>query len=170
MGRINGFAVGGAIGFADGVSVSVPGVSSIDTLIDSIFIPGGTFRAGDVILIQASCIRSSTSAGNMNVRLYWNETDDIITSPTLIGVVAGSTTDEYCPIYRNVAIVGNTTTIVINTGTTFETDLTDNEGSETSSGPSTITAINWNLDGYIIVSASNGTNTTITKNYLTIIR
>jgi hypothetical protein len=166
--RINGFSVAGAVGFADGVDASV--VTSAEQIVDSIFIPGGTFRAGDVILIQAALIRSTTSTANMVTRIYWNETPDITTSPTVLGVSSGGVNDEYMPIYRNVCIVSNTSTIVVNTGASSETDLGDVSGNEGGNAISTITSINWNLDGYIIVSGSNGNSTTITKKFLTIIK
>jgi hypothetical protein len=166
--RINGFSVAGAVGFADGVDASI--VTSSEQIIDSIFIPGGTFRAGDVILIQAVLIRSTTTTSNMVNRIYWNETPDITTTPTVLGVNSGSVNDEYIPIYRNVCIVSNTSTIVINTGASSETDLGDNSGNEGGNAISTITSINWDLDAYIIVAGQNGTSTTITKKFLTIIK
>ena len=166
--RINGFSVAGAVGFADGVDASI--VTSTEQIVDSIFIPGGTFRAGDVILIQAALIRSSTGTGAFTNRIYWNETNDIITSPTSLGVSSGSVNDEYVPIYRNVCIVSNISTIVNNTGSSLETDLGDNSGNEGGSAISTITSINWDLDGYIIVAGQYSTSTTITKKFLTIIK
>jgi hypothetical protein len=166
--RINGFSVAGAVGFADGVDASI--VTSSEQIIDSIFIPGGTFRAGDVILIQAVLIRSTTTTSNMFNRIYWNETPDITTTPTVLGVSSGSTNDEYIPIYRNVCIVSNTSTIVVNTVASSETDLGDNSGDEGGSAISTITSINWDLDAYIIVAGQNTSSTTITKKFLTIIK
>ena len=166
--RINGFSVAGAVGFADGVDASI--VTSSEQIIDSIFIPGGTFRAGDVILIQAVLIRSTTTTSNMLNRIYWNETPDITTSPTVLGVNSGSTNDEYIPIYRNVCIVSNTSTIVNNVLSSSDVDFIDASGDDDTGSISTITSINWDLDAYIIVAGQNGTSTTITKKFLTIIK
>jgi hypothetical protein len=165
--RINGFSVAGAVGFADGVDASI--VTSSEQIIDSIFIPGGTFRSGDVILIQSCLIRSGTGTGNLTARIYWNETPDL-TTPTSLGVSSGSANDEYVPIYRNICIVSNTSTIVTNTSSSLETDFGDVAGNEGGSAISTITSIDWNLDCYIIVAGQNATSTTITKKFLTIIK
>lgn len=169
--RINGFSVAGAISFTDGVDAASSVSGGVDTPLDSIFIPGGTFRSGDVILIQAALLRSGTGTANMATRIYWNETNDITNSPTLLGASSGGVNDEYIPIYRNVCIVSNTSTIVVNTGSSEEVDLGDAAGNTVSgSNISTITSINWSLDGYIIVSGQNGAATTLTKKFLTVIR
>ena len=166
--RINGFSIAGAVGFADGVDASVV-LSNSEQILDSIFIPGGTFRSGDVILIQSCLIRNGGS-GNPNIRIYWNETPDL-TTPTLLGVSSGGVNDEYVPIYRNICIVSNTSTILVNTASSLATDFGDIAGNEGGGVISTITSVNWNLDCYIIVTgSSSGTLITITKKFLTIIK
>jgi len=168
--KINGFRIGGAVGFTDGVDTSAT-IGGTETLLDSISFRGGHFKANDVLRVQAAVGRANTTAANLNVRIYWNTgASPTLTGATLLGVHSPGTANEYSPITRHLVIVNNRSTIVLNTANTFPTDFGDSAGTQTASALSTITAVNWNVDGYIILGAQNNTSsTTLTKFYLTIL-
>jgi len=161
---INTFQVAGFTSFNDGVDVSISG-GSLDTLIDSISVPGGTFKTNDILIFHAAILRSGTTSATLSCRIWWNTSPDL-SGAVLLGISSGNVIDEYVPIMRKVAIVSNTNTLVYNTGIVFETDFGDSAGNETASAISTITSIDWTLDGFFIVSGQNNNSTTITKKYL----
>jgi len=66
------------------------------------------------------------------------------------------------------AIVDSTTTLVWSTSQTTATDLGDTGGEETNIDMTTITTINWNTDGYLILATDRVD--TMTKRYFGIIK
>jgi len=168
MGRINTFTVAGAVGFVDGVDVNAGAIDGVEVVVDSFFIPAGTFKQNDVINIQALVTRESTTDTQYSCFVYWNQTDDL-TTPILLGRSNTlSVNDDYCPIYRTIAIIGSTTTLVWGTSQLTPTDLGDTGGEETNVAMTTITTIDWNTDGYIILS-TNRVDTMI-KRYFALIK
>ncbi len=166
MGEINGLETNGAVCFISGTSSSVSVTAGNITFIDSIFIPGGSFKDNDVIQIQSAITKGSTNTSTTTLYIYWNETPDI-SSPVTIATSVGS--EEYIPIHRMVSIESNTRTVLVGTGEIRPADFGDVQG-QTVTTLSTITAIDWSLDAYIIVAVSTASvNQTITKRYLTII-
>lgn len=167
MGRINTFDVAGAVGFVDGVDVTDSVTLGIAKM-ESFFLPANTLKANDVINIQGLVQRSSTSDSQFSTYIYWNQTDDLNT-PILIGrSLTLSIQDDWCPIYRTIAIVDSTTTLVWNTSQTTATDLGDTGGEETDLAITTISTIDWNSDGYLILATD--VVDTMTKRYFAIIK
>lgn len=169
MAQINGLETNGSICFISGssVGVSVPS-GGTNTYIDSIFIPGGSFKQNDVIQIQAAITRGSTTNTDVLLSILWNLTPDLLNTPVTIGSYLNNS-GVYSAIHRSVCIRDNTTTIV-GGFSSFETDLGDVQGNSLTPPISTITTIDWSVDSYIIVAAYSQTVTqTITKRYLTII-
>lgn len=164
MGRINTFTVAGAVGFVDGVDV----ITSLDTKLESFFLPAGTLKQNDVVNIQALVTRSSTTDTQYGIDVYWNQTDDLVTPILLATTNTLSIQDDYLPLYRTIAIVDSTTTLVWNTSSLSPTDLGDTAGQETDLAMTTITTIDWNTDGYIILTCD--VVDTMTKRYFALIK
>ena len=163
---INGYPVSGGKGFVNGVYASVNATAGTETILDSIFIPGGTFVSNDVITIQCAIIRSNMATNaNMTLRIYWNQTPDL-TTPTLLSTTFTANTDDYLSVYRRVSIVNSNTTDVLSPAELNPADILI----VNSSSMSRITSINWGIDGYIVVSGQNTVATTLRKIYLTILR
>lgn len=168
MGRINTFEVAGAVGFVDGVDVTDSTADGTVALIDSFFLPAATLKQNDVLNIQALIQRSTTTNTQFSSYIYWNETNDLV-SPVLLGrSLTNNVGDDYCPIYRTLAIIDSTTTLVWSTSQFTPTDLGDTGGVETDLAMTTITSVNWNTDGYLILAADR--RDTITKRYFGIIK
>jgi hypothetical protein len=168
MSNINGFRVGGAVGFTDGVDASQT-TAVTEVILDSISFRGGHFKENDVLRVQAAIGRSTTTAAVLNIRLLWNTTNST-TGAVILGLSTPGTGQEYNAITRHLVIVNNTTTIVSPVSSVFPTDFGDSAGLQTAVALSTITAVNWNLDGFIILASSNtNSSTTITKFYLNIL-
>ena len=175
MGNINGFEIPGGLLDYEGLDAtqSVPGSL---TRIDSISVPAGTFKSNDVFLIQSLITRDVTTLGTITHYIYWNTTD--VTSGAVLlatsqgpTVLVTSSAVEYVPLYRTVCVVDSTTTLVYNTSSgNYSTDLGDTSGDQLTHAISTITSINWNIDGFLIVAATDTTTQTLTKRYFTILR
>ena len=168
MGNINGFEIpGGLLGYK-GVDATQSVPSSV-TRIDSISVPAGSFKSNDVFLIQSLITRDVSTLATINHYVYWNTTD-VTSGAVLLATSNGNTTHEYVPLYRTVCVVDSTTTLVYNTSSDNSTDLGDTSGNQLTSAISTITSINWNVDGFLILAASDTSTQTLTKRYFTILR
>ena len=169
MGRINTFEVAGAVGFVDGVDVADSTNSGAIGLLDSFFFPAGTLKQNDVVNVQGLLQRSTTTNSQFSCYIYWNTTNDLLGSPVLLGrTLTLSVADDYCPIYRTIAIIDSTTTLVWSTSQLTPTDLGDTGGEETDLAMTTITSINWNADGYLIIAGT--LQDTMRKRYFAIIK
>ena len=166
MSRINTFTVAGAVGFVDGVDFTTTSSGLIEK-VESFFVPAGTFKQNDVINIQALVTRYLTTGSQFSSYVYWNQTDDLDTPILIAQSRTLSVNDDYLPLYRSVSIIDSTTTLVWSTSQLTPTDLGDTSGQETDVAMSTITTIDWNTDGYIIL-ACEARN--ITKRYFVIIK
>ncbi len=167
MGRINTFSVAGAVGFVDGVDVSLT-TGGVITKLESFFLPAGTFKQNDVINIQSLITRSNTTDTQWSGYIYWNQTDDLTTPILLARCLTSSIQDDYLPLYRNIAIIDSTTTLVWGTSQLSPTDLGDTPGQETDIAMTTITTIDWNTDGYIILAGD--ASGAMTKRYFGLIK
>lgn len=166
MGVINGFNVAGVNSISDGVESS-PSVDN-ETVIETYLIPANYFKEGDIIQIQ--CAFAKRTTGNLTSTLYWNDTPDL-TSATALATSSSGSVDEYLPLFRNIAIVSNTSSLVYNPSISIETDFGDAAGNDLGSTAQTVTGTNWSQDGYLVLTLSDntiGTNTQ-TKYYFTVI-
>lgn len=169
MGNINGFELPGGLLDRKGVDAT-QSVSTSIVRIDSISVPAGTFKSNDVFLMQSLITRDVTTTVGLTHYIYWNTTD-IVSGAVLLATSQGSTIHEYIPLYRTVCVVDSTTTLVYNTSLSNSTDLGDTLGADLGSAISTITSINWNTDGFLIVAGQITSSTlTLTKRYFTILR
>lgn len=168
MGNINGFEIPGGLLDYNGVD-DTQSVSSSLVVMDSISVPAGTFKSNDVFLIQSLITRGVSTLGAITHYVYWNTLDQV-SGGVLLAISQGNTTHEYVPLYRSVCVVNSTTTLVYNTSSSSSTDLGDTSGSDLTSAISTITSINWNVDGFLILAASDTSTQTLTKRYFTILR
>ncbi len=168
MGSVNGFEIPGGLLDYKGVDATQSVFSTLVKM-ESISVPAGTFKSNDVFLIQSLLTRDVSTLATITHYIYWNTVDNV-SGGVLLATVQGNTEDEYVPLYRNVCVVDSTTTLVYNTSSQNSTDLGDISGNQLTSAISTITAINWNTDGFLILAASNTTTQTLTKRYFTILR
>jgi hypothetical protein len=176
MGNINGFEIPGGLLDYKGLDAT-QSVSSTLVLMDSISVPAGTFKSNDVFLIQSLITRDVTTLGTITHYIYWNTNAFNFSGAVLLATSQGptvlvpSSAVEYVPLYRTVCVVDSTTTLVYNTSSgNYSTDLGDTSGNQLTNAISTITSINWNIDGFLIVAAADTTTQTLTKRYFTILR
>lgn len=165
MGVINGLNVGGVNAICDGVTASYA-ISSGEVVIETYSFPANYFKEGDILQLQGAYFKTSTTT--VSVRIYWNNTPDLI-SATLLGVSSIGTGDRYLPIMRSIAIVSATTSLVYATNVASETDFGDAAGNEFTQPISTITGLDWSIDGYIVVSLQDSGGGTEGKYYFTVI-
>ena len=168
MGNINGFEIPGGLLDYNGVDAT-QSVSSSLVVMDSISVPAGTFKSNDVFLIQSLITRGVSTLATITHYVYWNTTA-VTSGAVLLATSQGNTEHEYVPLYRTVCVVDSTTTLVYNTSSTNSTDLGDTLGSQLGDSISTITSINWNVGGFLILAASDTSTQTLTKRYFTILR
>lgn len=170
MGNINGFEIPGGLLDYKGLDAT-QSVSSTLVLMDSISVPAGTFKSNDVFLIQSLITRDVATLGSITHYIYWNTNAFNFSGAVLLATSQGNTVDEYVPLYRTVCVVNSTTTLVYNTSSgNYATDLGDTSGTQLTSAISTITSINWDTDGFLILAAADTTTQTLTKRYFTILR
>ena len=165
MGTINGFNVGGVNAICDGVTSSYS-ISTGEVVIETYSFPANYFKEGDILQVQGAYFKNTTNT--VSVRIYWNNTPDL-TSPTLLGISSIGTGDRYLPIMRSIAIVSATTSLVYATNIVNETDFGDAAGVEFTQPISTVTGLDWSIDGYIVVSLQDSTAGTEGKYYFTVI-
>jgi hypothetical protein len=162
-GVINGLTLGGTTAIVDGVTSTH--VVSTEAVIATYSIQGGTFKGGDILQIQSAFLRQSTTT-TFTVRIYWNNTPDL-TTPVLLAQLSSGVSVEYLPIMRTIGIVSATTSLVYATNVGLSsTDFGDVVGNELTQAIETITSIDWNIDGYFVISMSG---TTGIKYYFTVI-
>jgi hypothetical protein len=169
MGNVNGFEIPGGLLDYKGVDATQSVTAGSLVRMESISVPAGTFKSNDVFLIQSLLTRDVTTLATITHNIYWNNVDDY-SGGVLLASVFGNTEDEYVPLYRNVCVVDSTTTLVYSTSSSNSTDLGDISGNQLTSAISTITSINWNTDGFLVLVAGNTSTQTLTKRYFTILR
>jgi hypothetical protein len=158
MSLINGYVLPGIVGYQY-VTSSITTTGGLMTKLYSIKIPANTVKVGDVITIESLITRGDNS-GNIQHSIYWNNSDDITTSPVLIADVAGSTSDNYRPLVRSFAVVSSTSTVHMNPsimnritdfGSTDDQELTQSGGIN----PFTTSSLDWTVDSWILLASSN---------------
>ena len=154
MSRINTYTLPGVEGYQSGTYSSF--LNGTNLRIKSFFIPAGTFVAGDVITIESIFTRSNNT-GNIRCDIYWNETDDVTNTPVLMALATGQVGDNVCNFIRSFAIVSSTNTVSMNsTNYNKGTDFSTTDDGSLNLSLSVNTAINWNVDSYIIFTTTNG--------------
>jgi hypothetical protein len=126
-----------------------PTSSLSEVKLGSVAVTANTFVAGDILTIETSANKFGTN-GTWNLKLYWNDTDDLVTPITIGTVTLLSTPTLQYLMMRRVSIAvaagsGNGS-IVWPPAVSSINDLT---GSVTA--PASI-AINWTTAGYIILA------------------
>jgi len=126
----------------------------LNTFTKALPIPANSRTANQAPQLDVNVEKTGT-AGNINVRLYWNTTPDITTgTPIFLGIMTAVAATRTQPMSRILAIevangTGNGTKVVF-TGTASLTQW----ASFTSA--MSIAAIDWTAAGNIVVAASNG--------------
>lgn len=157
--RINTFTFPGIVRDTT-VNTTAVNPGGILTKLYSIKIPANTFNVGDVFTVHSLLIRNSAS-GNIDLRIYWNDSDDVTNSPILISSSVGAVSHLYRPLIRTFAVVSDTETVHMRPTPYYDypddwgqndvSDLTSNGGVS----PVTSSNLNWNIDSWIILASSN---------------
>jgi hypothetical protein len=125
--------------------------SLAEVKLGSIFVPANTFKTFDVVKLESFVKKTGTNAVS-NVRLYWNNTDDLTTPVQIaenIGVISTVTAILFV---RRLSIMasdgsGNGTNVLLNT-----VDINqDYISAGLTTTPSSL-AIDWTIDSYIILA------------------
>jgi hypothetical protein len=151
MAKINGFNMYSPF---QTISLTTPQstTSSLtEVKLGSILVPANTFKTFDVVKLESFVKKTGTSAIS-NVKLYWNNTDDLTTPVQIAEYVGVPATATAIPIIRRLSIItsdgsGNGTNVLLNTVDINQDYL--NAGLTTT--PSSL-AINWTIDSYIVVA------------------
>jgi len=151
MAKINGFNMYNPF---QTISLTTPQstTSSLtEVKLGSIFVPANTFKTFDVVKLESFVKKTGTNAVS-NVRLYWNNTDDLTTPVQIaenIGVISTVTAILFV---RRLSIMvsdgsGNGTNVLLNT-----VDINqDYISAGLTTTPSSL-AIDWTIDSYIILA------------------
>jgi hypothetical protein len=125
--------------------------SLTEVKLGSIFVPANTFKTFDVVKLESFVKKTGTNAVS-NVRLYWNNTDDLTTPVQIAENIGVTATATAIPMVRRLSIMvsdgsGNGTNVLLNTVDINQDYI--NAGSTTT--PSSL-AIDWTIDSYIILA------------------
>jgi hypothetical protein len=151
MAKINGFNMYSPF---QTISLTTPQstTSSLtEVKLGSILVPANTFKTFDVVKLESFVKKTGTNAIS-NVKLYWNNTDDLTTPVQIAEYVGVPATATAIPIIRRLSIItsdgsGNGTNVLLNTVDINQDYI--NAGLTTT--PSSL-AINWTIDSYIVVA------------------
>ena len=151
MAKINGFNMYSPF---QTISLTTPQstTSSLtEVKLGSIFVPANTFKTSDVVKLESFVKKTGTNAVS-NVKLYWNNTDDLTTPVQICQNVVSATITAILLIRRLSIMVsdgsGNGTNVLLNT-VNVNQDYIYNAALTTI--PSSL-AINWTVDSYIILA------------------
>jgi hypothetical protein len=125
--------------------------SLTEVKLGSIFVPANTFKTFDVVKLESFVKKTGANAVS-NVRLYWNNTDDLTTPVQIAENIGVTATITAIFFVRRLSIMvsdgsGNGTNVLLNT--------VDINQDYINAGPTTIPsslAINWTIDSYIVVA------------------
>jgi hypothetical protein len=126
--------------------------SLTEVKLGSIFVPANTFKTFDVVKLESFVRKTGTNAAS-NVRLYWNNTDDLIAPVQIAENIGVTATATAIPMVRRLSIMvsdgsGNGTNVLLNT-VDVNQDYIQNAALTTT--PSSL-AIDWTIDSYIILA------------------
>ena len=125
--------------------------SLTEVKLGSIFVPANTFKTFDVVKLESFVKKTGTNAVS-NVRLYWNNTDDLTTPVQIAENIGVTATATAIPMVRRLSIMvsdgsGNGTNVLLNTVDINQDYI--NAGLTTT--PSSL-AIDWTIYSYIILA------------------
>jgi hypothetical protein len=151
MAKINGFNMYNPF---QTISLTTPQstTSSLtEVKLGSIFVPANTLQTFDVVKLESFVKKTGTNAAS-NVKLYWNNTDDLTTPVQIAEYIGVPATATAIPMTRRLSIMvsdgsGNGTNVLLNTVDIYQDYI--NAGLTTT--PSSL-AINWTIDSYIVVA------------------
>ena len=126
--------------------------SLTEVKLGSIFVPANTFKTFDVVKLESFVKKTGTNDVS-NVRLYWNNTDDLTTTVRIAEFIGSPSTATAIPMVRRLSIMvsdgsGNGTNVLLNT-VDVNQDYIQNAALTTT--PSSL-AIDWTIDSYIILA------------------
>ena len=127
--------------------------SLTEVKLGSIFVPANTFKTFDVVKLESFVKKTGTNAVS-NVRLYWNNTDDLTTPVQIAEYIGSPSTATAIPFVRRLSIMvsdgsGNGTNVLLNTVDINQDYIS--ASSTVTTTPSSL-AINWTVDSYIILA------------------
>ena len=125
--------------------------SLTEVKLGSIFVPANTFKTSDVVKLESFVKKTGTNAVS-NVRLYWNNTDDLTTPVQIAENIGVTATITAILFVRRLSIMvsdgsGNGTNVLLNT-----VDINQDYISAGSTTTPSSLAINWTVDSYIILA------------------
>jgi hypothetical protein len=127
------------------------GGSSVETILNSIFIPANTFSVGDILTLE-HYINKTGTAGTTTWRHYYN-TSNSLSGAIQISIRGEGAANRYLPGMRRLVVRSTTNnTYVMNSAAGFYTD-----GQSNISSVSSTLSLNWTVDSYIILTATNVT-------------
>ena len=151
MAKINGFNMYSPF---QTISLTTPQstTSSLtEVKLGSIFVPANTFKTFDVVKLESFVKKTGTNAVS-NVKLYWNDTDDLTTPVQICQNVVSATITAILLIRRLSIMVsdgsGNGTNVLLNTVNVNQDYIYT---AALTTIPSSL-AINWTVDSYIILA------------------
>ena len=127
--------------------------SLTEVKLGSIFVPANTFKTFDVVKLE-SFVKKTGTAAVSNVRLYWNNTDDLTTPVQIAENIGVAATITAILFVRRLSIMvsdgsGNGTNVLLNTVDTTQDYIS---GASTVTATPSSLAINWTVDSYIILA------------------
>ena len=127
--------------------------SLTEVKLGSIFVPANTFKTFDVVKLESFVKKTGTNAVS-NVRLYWNNTDDLTTPIQIAENIGVAATITAILFVRRLSIMvsdgsGNGTNVLLNTVDINQDYIS--AASTVAATPSSL-AINWTVDSYIILA------------------
>jgi len=127
--------------------------SLTEVKLGSIFVPANTFKTFDVVKLESFVKKTGTNAVS-NVRLYWNNTEDLTTPVQIAENIGVAATITAILFVRRLSIMvsdgsGNGTNVLLNT-VDINQDYIQNAAALVST-PSSL-AIDWTIDSYIILA------------------
>ena len=127
--------------------------SLTEVKLGSIFVPANTFKTFDVVKLESFVKKTGTNAVS-NVRLYWNNTDDLTTPVQIAENIGVTATITAILFVRRLSIMvsdgsGNGTNVLLNTVDINQDYIS--ASSTVTTTPSSL-AINWTVDSYIILA------------------
>ena len=127
--------------------------SLTEVKLGSIFVPANTFKTFDVVKLE-SFVKKTGTAAVSNVRLYWNNTDDLTTPVQIAENIGVAATITAILFVRRLSIMvsdgsGNGTNVLLNTVDTNQDYIS---GASTVTATPSSLAINWTVDSYIILA------------------
>lgn len=133
---------------------------STETILNSVLIPGSTFKQYDVVGIQTRVVKQTILSGpTVRIRIG----PSLSTSETLAAVYRVTATWSFLPLDRRLSIQNLTTDTRV-----LSTDIINNS-SDISGGftySRSSLSIDWTVDNYIIVTATSSVNEVINCGYI----